>query len=1023
MASGERQEPSRGYLRWLGVGSVVAGLGASIVTGQGTATAVPSDSAQPADTTSDTTSAAADTDAGDTDPAAETGQADGSAGQGPEQVVGGGSSSGPTSTVSAQQVTGADDDPADDADDAAQPTAEELAEELTEEVTEDESEDVTAGADSEPSATPAATDSADTGGSGGIDDEAGAPEADVSASPTTGTSGGSGGAASPAPELAAADDTTGDDASSAELSEETVAALAAPVAASRSEAPALAAALAVPAGAPAALSTQVTAAPVTVKSILTDVLTWFGFGRLAQGLPIPAMPVPALIEGMWLAVRQFQYTWNNQRPTAQPTISGQGPDGVITGNLNAVDYEGDVISYSVYRAPEHGSVVVDSTGFFTYTPELVATTIDGVAASALPDDGFSILLDDELGNPPHAHGLLGLFDHWGTVVPVTISTASVVSDLTLLGSGTGSAGPAPAVVGAGGDSRNQVSTADPVDLGDLAARDDVAVGLNSDGTVRVIHGTFTDNSVATAADAADVLNSVAPALGATPGFADPAGITIQRAGAPGEFSETFYRLSHSVDGVAVLGSEVILVTDAGGRVTGLFNNHVEVTGVVDMAPDVSLDEAWEANLLAGAAYLGGVTAGEPDQAALDAFVESAAFTNDLVVYALDDSTGPSLAWRVNVLPSGSAATQHNAADQPSATGATYYFQANGPNAGAVIASVSNLANAASTITARDALGQNRSINIDTQQVLFFSSSSLFDTERNIKTYKTSYSFFGFGGPVIPGKIIKRGWFGWPTGAVSAHANTAVAYDYYQDVLGRTSFDDQGMLIEVNVDYNPRESFLDFLLPYTNAFWDPVSQQLGFGNGGNLEAALDVVAHEYTHGVVSWVVGGGGSVLDHGESGALNEALADVMGLLIEDKAGAGRWLIGEDADYPGGAVRSLADPNAYSATVGRYRDHYSERYTGTGDEGGEHVNSTIFSHAVYKMMTDPATGGVSSETWAQVFYHSLFRLSPGAVFVDGRDAVISSAIALDFTEAQLTAMENAFDEVGIGAGAALAVAV
>ena len=99
------------------------------------------------------------------------------------------------------------------------------------------------------------------------------------------------------------------------------------------------------------------------------------------------------------------------------------------------------------------------------------------------------------------------------------------------------------------------------------------------------------------------------------------------------------------------------------------------------------------------------------------------------------------------------------------------------------------------------------------------------------------------------------------------------------------------------------------------------------------------------------------------------------------------------------------------------------RYTGTGDDGGEHVNSTIFSHAAYRMMTAVATSGVSDETWARVFYHSLYRLSPGAVFADGRAAVLSAATALGFTGAQLGAIADAFDSVGIlGAAASSSIA-
>ena len=59
--------------------------------------------------------------------------------------------------------------------------------------------------------------------------------------------------------------------------------------------------------------------------------------------------------------------------------------------------------------------------------------------------------------------------------------------------------------------------------------------------------------------------------------------------------------------------------------------------------------------------------------------------------------------------------------------------------------------------------------------------------------------------------------------------------------------------------------------------------------------------------------------------------------------------------------------------------------------------------------------GISDDTWAQVFYHSLFRLTQAAVFADGRAAVLSSAAAQGFSMAELDAIRAAFDDVGIDA--------
>ncbi|MGV0803144.1 M4 family metallopeptidase, partial [Mycolicibacterium elephantis] len=78
-----------------------------------------------------------------------------------------------------------------------------------------------------------------------------------------------------------------------------------------------------------------------------------------------------------------------------------------------------------------------------------------------------------------------------------------------------------------------------------------------------------------------------------------------------------------------------------------------------------------------------------------------------------------------------------------------------------------------------------------------------------------------------------------------------------------------------------------------------------------------------------------------------------------------------------------------------------------------HRNSTIFSHAAYRMMTDADTAGVSDETWSRVFYGSLYRLTPGASFTEAATAVFAEAEALGFDADELAAVRRAYSDVGI----------
>jgi Zn-dependent metalloprotease len=549
---------------------------------------------------------------------------------------------------------------------------------------------------------------------------------------------------------------------------------------------------------------------------------------------------------------------------------------------------------------------------------------------------------------------------------------------------------------------------DPAAVAALAARPGVTVNENSAGNIRFIDGAFTDRTIANSQDAAAAFNDLASALGIAAGYASADRIKVQQVGSsgPGDLSEVFYRLQSQVNGVPVPGGDMVMVTDAAGAVTGLFNYRDDRVGAVNTTADAKIDDPSEALAVAVAAYLRSAGGKLPNRA-LRSSIHSVG-DPELVVYSPDPATAPRLAWQVVIEPPARAGAAND-----SNPGTTYVIYANGADAGTVVRQVSN-AGAASptplTTTVVDKLGQNRTINVASSKFLFFDLTSLTDLVRDISTYRTNYLFFGFGPPLLPGRQVYQGPFGWDTTAVSAQANVAVAYDYYANVFGLNSFDGNGAPIKISVDYNPRSSLSEIFLGYNNAFWDPDNQQIAFGNAGNYDAALDIAAHEYTHAVISYIVGDGGSVLDYGEQGALNEAFADIMASFIEGKSGFGRWMFGEDT---GSAIRNLANPSAVTTKYGKYATNYATRYMGDEDEGGEHLNSTIFSYAAYKMMTDAATADISSDTWSRIFYHAMYRLSSSSTFVDARAAVVDSAGALGFSAAQLNAVNNAFDTVGI----------
>lgn len=80
----------------------------------------------------------------------------------------------------------------------------------------------------------------------------------------------------------------------------------------------------------------------------------------------------------------------------------QAPDGAITGTLNAKQANGYALTYTVTQEPGRGSVDIHADGTFTYTPDPQFTTLGGT-------DTFTVVADDQPGNPMHWHGLSTVF--------------------------------------------------------------------------------------------------------------------------------------------------------------------------------------------------------------------------------------------------------------------------------------------------------------------------------------------------------------------------------------------------------------------------------------------------------------------------------------------------------------------------------------------------------------------------------------------------------------------------------------
>ena len=256
---------------------------------------------------------------------------------------------------------------------------------------------------------------------------------------------------------------------------------------------------------------------------------------------------------------------------------------------------------------------------------------------------------------------------------------------------------------------------------------------------------------------------------------------------------------------------------------------------------------------------------------------------------------------------------------------------------------------------------------------------------------------------------------WTDGAVvDAHAYAGWTYDYFFKRFNRHGLDNRDLPL-VNIVHPARRQdfFQNFpIVPdfYLNAgyygngvmiYGDglPAGLTIGGQTVDFFSAALDVVAHELTHGITEYT----SNLIYQNESGALNEAFSDIMGTAVEfyfQPPGSGNlradYLVGEDVFRPGG-IRSMADPAAFGDP-----DHYSRRFTGPEDNGGVHINSGIANQAFYLAIEGgtnrtsglavQGVGAANREQIERVFYRAFTQLLPAnATFAVARAATIQSA--------------------------------
>jgi|GEM_PF-1051455 len=451
---------------------------------------------------------------------------------------------------------------------------------------------------------------------------------------------------------------------------------------------------------------------------------------------------------------------------------------------------------------------------------------------------------------------------------------------------------------------------------------------------------------------------------------------------------THVRLKQVARRLPVVGAEVLAHFDADGELTSIDANYVPGASEIDSEPSVPRDEAIR---IASESVL--------RRAAVSAQLPDASATSARLVVAAFDGNRPALAYEITV----SVTEPWHPAKWVITIDA---------KTGEIIDSYDDI----KTIQAKGlgVLGNEQTFEVTAVN----GSYVMRDSSRGvtIETYTAGNSTKGpkNGASIVTSKDINR-WdrtlFG-PGAAVDAHAYAASVFDYYKRVHGRNSIDGAGMSMFSTVHFG---------LLYANAFWDGTGMYYGDGGQSNvraLSAALDVVAHEFTHGVTE----AESNLIYRQQSGALNEAVSDIFSVFIEHAAqpdSVRNWTVGERASIDDKPFRSLANP---ADGVPPQPSHMLKYVKTLQDNGGVHINSGIINHAAYLMTVggrNPVSGirvpfGIGWEKSEKLWYLATTKYFMSSTnFAQAAAAMDRAAADLGFTTSERNSVDCAWKAVGI----------
>ncbi|MEE1090233.1 MAG: M4 family metallopeptidase, partial [Paludibacteraceae bacterium] len=266
-------------------------------------------------------------------------------------------------------------------------------------------------------------------------------------------------------------------------------------------------------------------------------------------------------------------------------------------------------------------------------------------------------------------------------------------------------------------------------------------------------------------------------------------------------------------------------------------------------------------------------------------------------------------------------------------------------------------------------------------------------------------------------------------ALVCHWAARKTYDFFFTTFNRKGYNNHNNKINIYMNYGG-ESDGD------NAWWSPSKNGILIGNGTIGQNGLrhlgvaDIVAHEYGHAVTDYM---DENLESAGESGAINEGLADIWAACVENYLGASSYETWRIGDHLGFVLRNMASPNDVIQVNNRiikqpdtYEGLYWHNPSGSWDNGGVHCNSGVLNYWFY-LLTIGGSGindnlepyevdGVGFSISQQVVYETITtQLEENSTFAEFRASTLDAVTELYGTSSNTyKQVMNAWHAVGVG---------